>query len=685
MPPSVISSFKFATQPQQNVSSSPETQNGNGYSNFDHLHGRNYTTMQDQMQNDNVPLHSPNNNHPVNLQKYHVQKPQKAFLTLLPPTYPSMAVPSIDTVSTGISQPYSDSRDHYEAQRDHSDGGWHPTHAQPPPHLHMQMHSAPPTAHNSLETFQNRASRFHHSTVPPVTAPLTLPHEYTTFGYSETPFQSMHPSDLGPLQHQQSQSPAQHSTQSNPTFEPQLQAPYFVALSATAPYLPSSRPGMHLAHSFSGSQGEGMYSPATMDGGQTCYFQQSDAKSDQGGTLATDPSHQQQQKFGVEQQEQNHPTSWLEFTAMNSTTSEVAPEMLYPAVYESAGLADTVLEGYSGKETARLQTGTKKEGMDAPCQSEITNVDQSDTQSSRRGPANHSEENTSRRSLRRRGNPEHQGSPASLASNESTNGNKGHIDFKMKRQGTTEVENPRKKSKKRRAADEPEEASGVRTSGKGNQFILTLYGMVESTSSYPLIGWNLPGTAIVIPDSKAFATSLLNKYYRHSTISSFARQLVSYGFMKTELPARQKALVNNSVRTDSRHWTFSHDSFLRGRADLLDRVVPTPSPNRVSLPLPFDADNTFNESVLSVIQQLQPPGKRSLAALKREEEAYVEVLKRENTQWRERCTRIEHALMEEKARAYQYYILLAERGIIPGNTREFISVPLAFKVLANTE
>ena len=72
--------------------------------------------------------------------------------------------------------------------------------------------------------------------------------------------------------------------------------------------------------------------------------------------------------------------------------------------------------------------------------------------------------------------------------------------------------------------------------------------MVDAPSSYPLIGWNLPGTAIVIPDSKGvslmislerfqadiwhssqFAAELLNKYFRHSTISSFARQLVSYG------------------------------------------------------------------------------------------------------------------------------------------------------------
>jgi hypothetical protein len=81
-----------------------------------------------------------------------------------------------------------------------------------------------------------------------------------------------------------------------------------------------------------------------------------------------------------------------------------------------------------------------------------------------------------------------------------------------------EEERPRKRSKPVRG--EEGDLVAVKANGKGNQFILTLYQyvllflaqrrvadpwcrMVEAPSSYPLIGWNVPGKAIVIPDSKA--------------------------------------------------------------------------------------------------------------------------------------------------------------------------------------
>jgi hypothetical protein len=70
--------------------------------------------------------------------------------------------------------------------------------------------------------------------------------------------------------------------------------------------------------------------------------------------------------------------------------------------------------------------------------------------------------------------------------------------------------------------------------------------------------------------------------------------------------------------------------------------------------------------------QRNPPPKKSLAALKREEEAFVEVLKRENTHWRERCQRLEQCMLEEKARANQYFAILVERGIV-SNGRELHS------------
>lgn len=50
--------------------------------------------------------------------------------------------------------------------------------------------------------------------------------------------------------------------------------------------------------------------------------------------------------------------------------------------------------------------------------------------------------------------------------------------------------------------------------------------------------------------------------------------------------------------------------------------------------------------------------------MRREEDAFMDVLKRENTHWRERCERLEQCMLEEKVRANQYLAVLMERGII---------------------
>lgn len=52
--------------------------------------------------------------------------------------------------------------------------------------------------------------------------------------------------------------------------------------------------------------------------------------------------------------------------------------------------------------------------------------------------------------------------------------------------------------------------------------------------------------------------------------------------------------------------------------------------------------------------------------MKREEEAFIDVLKRENTVWRERCERLEQCLLEERVRAERYLAVLVERGLVGG-------------------
>ena len=75
----------------------------------------------------------------------------------------------------------------------------------------------------------------------------------------------------------------------------------------------------------------------------------------------------------------------------------------------------------------------------------------------------------------------------------------------------------------------------------------------------------------------------------------------------------------------------------------------------------------YDTNALPPVQPSRVPyAKKSLAAIKREEEAFVDVLKRENTHWRERCQRLEQCMLDEKARANQYFAILVERGLIPG-------------------
>jgi hypothetical protein len=145
--------------------------------------------------------------------------------------------------------------------------------------------------------------------------------------------------------------------------------------------------------------------------------------------------------------------------------------MMYPAVYQSAGLSTATSQEYNGQGATHLQTGMTTNGMSAPYRhEEITDVDHQNGESSRSGPASRSEKETSSRSVRPRGKP----GPKPKAN--ETARNKEYADVEDNHPEAADEDRPKKKSKKRPAADESEEATGVKANGKGNQFILTLYG-----------------------------------------------------------------------------------------------------------------------------------------------------------------------------------------------------------------
>ena len=88
-------------------------------------------------------------------------------------------------------------------------------------------------------------------------------------------------------------------------------------------------------------------------------------------------------------------------------------------------------------------------------------------------------------------------------------------------------------------------------------FVEKLFEMVSDWQTNHLIAWNEEGDAFEVFHILDFEATVLPLYFKHSHMSSFVRQLNSYGFLKV----RRSNRASGSV--------FSHPSFSReGRAAL---------------------------------------------------------------------------------------------------------------------
>lgn len=90
-------------------------------------------------------------------------------------------------------------------------------------------------------------------------------------------------------------------------------------------------------------------------------------------------------------------------------------------------------------------------------------------------------------------------------------------------------------------------------------FLEKLFDILEDDSQYSdLISWQDDGVSFIIKRVNEFSEIVLPKYFKHSNIQSYIRQLNMYGFSKT--------------RHDSNHREFTHQLFRRGRRDLLPLI-----------------------------------------------------------------------------------------------------------------
>ena len=63
-----------------------------------------------------------------------------------------------------------------------------------------------------------------------------------------------------------------------------------------------------------------------------------------------------------------------------------------------------------------------------------------------------------------------------------------------------------------------------------NSFPQKLYSIIEIEKD--ILCWSKKGTSFKIIDSESFANTIIPKYFRHTKMTSFQRQLNLYGFRR---------------------------------------------------------------------------------------------------------------------------------------------------------
>ncbi|KAL1803971.1 hypothetical protein ACET3Z_032618 [Daucus carota] len=100
-------------------------------------------------------------------------------------------------------------------------------------------------------------------------------------------------------------------------------------------------------------------------------------------------------------------------------------------------------------------------------------------------------------------------------------------------------------------------------------FLSKICDIVDDSNTNHIVSWGKDNNSFVVWDPDAFALQLLPKYFKHSKLSSFIRQLNTYGFRKV----------------DPDKLEFASEWFLRGQRHLLKQVRRRKPPSNLHHPL----------------------------------------------------------------------------------------------------
>lgn len=99
-------------------------------------------------------------------------------------------------------------------------------------------------------------------------------------------------------------------------------------------------------------------------------------------------------------------------------------------------------------------------------------------------------------------------------------------------------------------------------------FVNKVWSMLNDNSNANLIQWSADGKSFIVVNREEFVHQILPKYFKHSNLASFVRQLNMYDWHKVQ-DVRSGSIQNSS---DDK-LQFENEFFVRGREDLLEKIV----------------------------------------------------------------------------------------------------------------
>ncbi|XP_075428786.1 heat shock factor protein 3-like [Ascaphus truei] len=187
-------------------------------------------------------------------------------------------------------------------------------------------------------------------------------------------------------------------------------------------------------------------------------------------------------------------------------------------------------------------------------------------------------------------------------------------------------------------------------------FLTKLWVLVEDSSNDDVIGWNLNGQSFWILDEQRFAKEILPKYFKHNNMSSFIRQLNTYGFRK--VISLESGLVR-TVRGSAIE--FQHPCFKKGEAELLENI------KRKVTVVKTDDSNLSGEDLQKVLAEVQ-----ELRAEQDNMDTKLDNMRRENQAlWKETASLRRRHSQQQKLLAKMFqFILRTMRGNVIGTKRK---------------